>query len=85
MIQNRKKIRLNDGDELDVSWCGASEGILWVDGLNLSLADAATLFSDPAKTSTIIAPVNIIHTGYTNLMHISINYDGLIKVALKKQ
>ena len=79
-----KKIKLSDETELDVNWCGASEGILWVDGLHSTLLEAMAIFSDPLKTTSITAPDEKVHTGYTQLIHVSINYDGLVKVALRK-
>lgn len=79
-----KKIKLSDETELDVNWCGAAEGVLWVDGLHLTLLEAMATFSDPLKTTSITAPDEKVHDGYTNLIHISINYDGLVKVALRK-
>ena len=81
-----KKIRLNDGTELEVNWCGASEGILWIDGIKMELVDAVFLFSDPTKTSSITAPDERLHEGYTKLIHISLSpIDGQIKLALQKQ
>ena len=81
-----KKVRLSDGTELEVNWCGASEGILWIDGIKMELVDAVVLFSDPNKTSRITAPYEILHEGYTKLIHISLSpIDGQIKLALQKQ
>ena len=79
-----KKIKLSDETELDVNWCGAAEGVLWIDGLHLTLLEAMAIFSDPLKTTSITAPDEKVHVGYTQLIHISINYDGLVKVALRK-
>lgn len=78
------KILLNDATELRISWCGAADGILWVDGLSLTLAEALVIFSDPTKTAHIIAPGERVHDGYTTLIYLSL-YDGLVKVALKKE
>ena len=81
-----KKVRLSDGTELEVNWCGASEGILWIDGIKMELMDAVVLFSDPTKTSSITAPYEILHEGYTKLINISLStIDGQIKLALQKQ
>lgn len=79
-----KKILLNDGTELEMAWCGASDGILWVDGLHLTLMEAFVIFSDFTKTTKIIAPIDIVHEGYITLIHVSLNFDGLVKVALRK-
>ena len=79
-----KKIKLSDETELDVNWCGAAEGVLWVDGLSLTFVEALGIFSNASKTASIIAPDEKVHVGYTQLIHVSINYDGLVKVALRK-
>lgn len=78
------KILLNGGTELDVKWCGASDGVLWVNGLAMSIQEAAVIFSDTSKTSHIVAPGDIAHDGYTQLIHLSLN-EGLIKIALRKE
>lgn len=77
-------VKLNDETEFQVRWCGAADGFLWIDGLDISLSDAAIIFSDPTKTSHIVAYGTFEHDGYTKLVHLSI-YDGLTKVALRKE
>ena len=67
-----KKVRLSDGTELEVNWCGASDGILWIDGIKMELMDAVVLFSDPTKSLSITAPYEILHEGYTKLINISL-------------
>lgn len=82
----QQTIHLNDDSELEVAWCGAAEGVLWVDGLNLTMMEALTIFSDKTKTSIVTTnPQGAVHEGYTNLIHISNTYDGLTKVALRKE
>lgn len=78
------KILLADNTELPVTWCGANQGVLWVDGLTTTLMEAITIFSDSTKTARIVAPGGIIHENYTNLIHLSLT-EGLLKVALKKE
>jgi hypothetical protein len=77
------KILLNDGSEYVVKWCGANSGVLWIDGLVMTILEAIPIFSDQTKTSHIIAPGNVSHDGYINLIHISAA-DGLVKVALRQ-
>lgn len=79
-----KKIRLNDNSELEVKWCGAAEGILWADGVQLDFIEAARIFSDIEKTAKIIAPNGDMFEGYVALIHIS-ESEGAIKVALRKE
>ncbi len=79
-------ITLNDDTTISVVWCGVSEGVLWADGLPMTLLEAMTIFSDNTKTSKItVALPETIHEGYTELIHVSTNYDGAIKVALRKE
>ena len=80
-----KKVRLNDGTELEVNWCGAAEGVLWVDGLHIDMARAFSIFSDHTKTSTIIAPYDEVHVGYTNLINVSESTVDTVRVALRKE
>lgn len=76
-------ITLNNNQTFQVRWCGAADGVLWIDGLDMSFADAVFIFSDISKTSKIIAYRSVEHNGYTELIHISIS-QGLIKIALRK-
>jgi len=76
-------IVLNDGVTFQVQWCGASDGVLWIKGLDISLLEASAVFSDVNKTSRIIAYGNIEHEGYIKLIHLSLQ-EGLVKVALHK-
>lgn len=78
------KLLLNGGSELDIDWCGESEGVLWINGLQMTILEAVTIFSDTSKTSHIVAPGDIAHDGYTQLIHLSLN-EGLVKVALRKE
>lgn len=80
-----QKILLNDGTELDVTWCGDADGILWIDGLHLTLMEAITIFSDVDRIYKIVAPVDIVHNGYTKLIHLSFSRGGLTKVALRRE
>ena len=79
------KILLNDNTELEIERCGASEGVLWTVLPGLTMLEAMTIFSDTSKTSKIIAYNDFEYLGYTELIHISIDYDGAIKVALRQE
>ena len=78
-------VLLNDGSIYEIKRCGASDGILWTVLYNLSIIDAAVIFSDYLKTSHIVAFGDFIYVGYTDLIYISLDYDGLVKVALRKE
>ena len=77
-------VTLNNNDTFQVKWCGAADGILWIDGLDMTLSEAVTLFSDTDNTFRIVAYNSIEHDGYTQLIHLSLN-EGLVKVALRKE
>ncbi len=82
------KLTLNDGTELDTRGAGETEFSLWVYGLQLTIAEAAVIFSDPAKTKKMSVfyqqdlPVDVFE-GYTVLTVIQRDGDG-IKVCMKK-
>lgn len=78
-------LKLNNGAEYMVNWAGAADGILWISGLDIPFIEAVNLFSFSGNTSTIVAPGNIIHDGYTTLLHVSLESDGTIKIALRKE
>lgn len=78
-------ITLNNTITYQIGWCGAADGVLWIDGLDMTLSEAVTLFSDTVNTSHIVAYESTEHDGYTELIHLSLNYDGLVKVALRKE
>ena len=65
-------IKLADGTELHVGLCGASFGILSIHLLeDMTLLEAAELFSDGTKTATITQTLitgETVYTGYTDLV-----------------
>ena len=78
------KIKLADDTELNIGYCGVSEGIMWIALPELAMMDAFQIFSDKTRTQTIVAYGDVVHEGYTDLIHLSIEYDGGVKVALRK-
>lgn len=82
---NTYKLLLSDNTELDISAAGAAEGILWIWLPEMSILEAALIFSDHNKTRTITAYGDVVHEGYTELIHLSTEYEGGIKVALRKE
>ena len=74
---------LNDGTILSVYYCGASDGVLWMDGIEMSIMDCASLFANTSVSSKIIAYGDIEHLGYTKVVSLSLN-DGVVKVALRR-
>lgn len=78
-------ITLNNNQTFQVKWCGAADGVLWIDGLDMTFVEAVVLFTDITNTSHIVAYGNVEHDGYTELIHLSLDYGGLVKVALRKE
>lgn len=80
---------LNDGTELLTSGAGAADGHLWIYDLSLSMADAATIFADPEKTSKITVHYqddlpDDVFEGFTTLRGIMADENGL-KVCLRAE
>lgn len=78
------KVLLADETELQVKYCGEDSNILWMEVYGLTIPEAVSIFTDKTKTSKIIAYENVVHEGYTNLIHVSVR-EGTIAVALKKE
>lgn len=80
------QLQLADNTIYQVTRCGeSSNNNLWIDGLDMTLVEAVAIFSDPTKSSHIVAYGNVEHDGYTKLIHVSLSNEELIKVALKKE
>ena len=75
---------LNDGSEHRVTMCGAAEGVLWIYLVNSTMQEALPIFSDPEKTSVITAYGDVVHENYITLIHLSVEQDGLVRIALRK-
>lgn len=80
----KNEIVLDDGTKLTVDWCGASDNILWIDGLTIKMGGAFTIFQDSNKTMRIRDPQNTEFYGYTELIHVSKNVNDTTKVALRR-
>ena len=82
------KIKLADGTELNTGLCGESFGILSIHLLeDMTLLEAAELFSDTTKTATITQTLimgDVEYTGYTELIAVidqrSMNSEFLIQL-----
>ena len=85
------KIRLNDGAEYDVIWCGLADGI-WFSELAdaaVTIPEAANVFSQSAATEKITrisdTGMENTYTGYTDLLCVEKDrYTGLITVRLQR-
>lgn len=81
-------IVLVDGTEIDGEG-GLSDidNALWLWPNNLTIAEAAVLFSDNSKTSTIAIRKNdstAFYEGYTKLTDIKTNWSGKLSVCMKQ-
>lgn len=79
---------LKDGTIIEDGQAGYDEGFLWLSTFSYSMAQAASIFLDPAKTETIIfrygEDMEATYQGYTDCINISINNDGKLSVCLRK-
>lgn len=84
-------IRLNDGTEYPVDWCGAAQNRMSANILLTDcVADLAVKFSEPEATSRIeffTGIETIVHVGYTHLTSVVENgwSDGATLVTLTKE
>ncbi len=84
------KIRLRDNTKYSVAWCGAADGVLNVELTeNISITDAAALFSDAAKTAAIAYLINGTETAvfedYTTLLEVHRDrWNGRLLIQLEK-
>lgn len=83
-------VRLNDGTEYQTDMCGMDDGVLWVHALT-TIENACSVFTDKNKTVKIVDTYSgqedlrfITWDGYTELLHISMIYDGYIQIGLRK-
>ena len=81
-------VKLLNGAEYEIYRCGAAEGVLWIGLSTLSIAQAATVFSDPAATREIISYYDFgmeeQFFNYMDLVHVGLDEQGVL-VALRKE
>lgn len=81
---------LNNGKIYDCPFCGlASVGILYVDILGVTLAEALAAFSDPANTrhmEYIAGGKTTVYDGYTKIIGVEYAYNdsSAVRVALRR-
>lgn len=81
---------LNNGKIYDCPFCGlASVGILYVDILGVTLAEALAAFGDPANTrhmEYIAGDKTTVYDGYTKIIGVEYAYNdsSAVRVALRR-
>ena len=87
-----QKIVLADGQEYQVTMCGAAEGVLWIRFVfdTVTFLSLVQTFSDPGKTCRIIHKfdfegMDTEFDNYIELINIHIDYDGNYMLALRHQ
>ena len=84
------KLILNDGTACACAWAGASEGTFWAALTDMSLPDAAALFSGAERTEKIVAVYSesngITQTfeGYTRLVNVHTS-ENTTMIGLQKE
>jgi len=48
------------------------------------MQEALPIFSNPEKTSVITVYGDVVHENYINLIHLSVEQDGQVRIALRK-
>lgn len=68
----RYSLTLNDGTSLVVTYCGASDGYLWIDVYEKQLFECAVLFSNPELTSHMVYRFGEMSQDYDNYTELSV-------------
>lgn len=80
-------VRLTNGAEYEIYRCGAAQGVLWIGVKGITVAQAASVFSQPNLTAEIRSYFSFgmeeVFTGYTDLIVVQIDDEGVL-VALRK-
>jgi hypothetical protein len=82
-----QRLILADGTRIENGEAGYADGFLWCYLPGMSMAQAGTLFFDPAKTSRIIfeyGEMSETYNGMTDCRNIRIDADGQIAVCMVK-
>lgn len=82
-----RKVILNDGTVIDDGAAGYADGFLWVWFSGYTIQQAASLFFDSAKTSTIVflyGEMQDEYTGFTTCRSLMCDADGRISVCMTK-
>ena len=84
-------IKLNDGTEYDVGWCGASRGVLSMDLIGEhDFLELARTFTNARKTERIechYGEMCTLYEGFTRLLEITVGgwAEGNVLVCLKEE
>lgn len=80
-------ITLKNGAEYEIYRCGAAQDVLWIGVKGITIAQAASVFSQPDLTAEIRSyfsfGMEVVFTGYTDLVVVQFDGEGVL-VALKK-
>lgn len=75
-------VRLEGGIELEARWCSGNKDILWMDIKNRTLKELFDLFYG---YSGRIEYRDEVFTGFNRIAVINDNFEGSVKIALKKE
>lgn len=86
---DERKLILNDGTEIAGGYAGmSSRGNLWLWFTGYTMAQAVTMFLDPAKTARIVfsaGEAEEIYEGYTNMTSINVDANGQFHVGMQRE
>ena len=81
------RLKLNDGTVIEDGQAGLAQGILWLWFTGYTMAQAAGIFLDPAKTSRIVfeyGEMSDTFEGFTDCTILQIDNGGRVSVCLKQ-
>lgn len=81
------RVKLHDGTTYEDGRAGYAAGYLWIYLQGVSIADAFSAFSDPAKTATITfiyGEMSDVYEGFTEIRTLSVDVDGVTSVCMVK-
>lgn len=77
-LKNGQRLILADGTVLEDCQAGLADGFLWCWITNMSMAEAAQIFLDPAKTRTIVfeyGEMSDTFDGFTQCINMMVRQD----------
>ena len=78
------QLTLKDGTVIPITMCGAADGVLWITVPDLGINEAVSIFSLPSKTEKITAYGTEKYNNYTELINLTLDHDGQIRIALRQ-
>lgn len=88
MAVTGRRLILNDGTIIEDGEAGYSQGALWLYITGYTMAEAAVILFDPAKTAKIVFQYGEMqdeYEGYTSCRTLMIDVDGRVSACMVKE